>query len=325
MPQSSDRPDQLTDIEFIVGQADREKFKRLDQWLAERTSFSRSFIKKLFEAGNINAQSKLHLNRMPANDTTINIDIPPPIPIETKAQNIPLEILYEDDHLVVLNKPAGLVVHPAPGHPDKTLVNAILYHCPDLSGIGGALRPGIVHRLDKGTSGVMVVAKSQIAHEGLVWLFSKHDIEREYEALVIYEKSRLPSSATIEATIGRDPRHRQRMAANVRGKNAITHFKVLNYGQNIAHVQCHLETGRTHQIRVHLAQVLGCPILNDPIYGDPARHRKRLGDKSDLFKHYEYPFLHAKRLGFVHPVNKKIIEYQVAAPTIFQNLLNPLP
>src|SRR5690606_11341479 len=204
----------------------------------------------------------LSLNKMPAVGTIVSIDVPPPIPLEAKAQNIPLEILFQDEHLAVVNKPAGLVVHPAPGHPDGTLVNAILYHCPDLSGVGGTLRPGIVHRLDKGTSGVMVVAKSQAAHEGLVLLFSKHDIDREYEALVVYEKNRLPKNGRLEASIGRDPKNRQKMAANVRGKNAITHFSVEKYFSHLAHVKLKLETGRTHQIRVHLSALLQCPILN---------------------------------------------------------------
>lgn len=317
--------DQLEEIELTVTETDRQNYKRLDQWLTERSNFSRSFIKKLFEAGNISSDIGLSLNKMPQVGSVISIDVPPPVPLEAVPQNIPLEILFEDQHLVVINKPAGLVVHPAPGHPDGTLVNAILYHCPDLSGVGGTVRPGIVHRLDKGTSGVMVVAKSQAAHEGLVLLFSKHDIDREYEAITIFEKSRLPPSGTLKSTIGRDPKHRQKMAANVRGKDAITHYKVQKYHQSLAHVQCRLETGRTHQIRVHLAQLLNCPILNDPLYGDQARHRKRLdGKQIEILKDYEHPLLHARKLGFIHPVTGARIEYEVSPPEVFSNILETL-
>lgn len=318
--------DHLEEIELTVTDSDRASYKRLDQWLTDKTDFSRSFIKKLFEAENISADINLSLNKMPQIGTVVSIDVPPPIPLEAKAQNIPLEILFQDEHLAVINKPAGLVVHPAPGHPDGTLVNAILYHCPDLSGVGGTIRPGIVHRLDKGTSGVMVVAKSQAAHEGLVLLFSTHDIDREYEALVIYDQSRLPKEGKLESTIGRDPKNRQKMASNVRGKNAITHFKVESYRQGLAHVICRLETGRTHQIRVHLSQLLNCPILNDPTYGDQARHRKRLnGEHVTLVKEYEHPFLHARRLGFTHPITGERIDYTVAPPPLFQKLLDELP
>lgn len=317
--------DQLEELELIVTDTDRSDYKRLDQWLAEKSDFSRSFIKKLFLAGNITSEQSLSLNKMPALGCVVNIDVPPPIPLEAKAQNIDIPILFEDEHLVVVNKPAGLVVHPAPGHPDGTLVNAILYHCPDLAGVGGTIRPGIVHRLDKGTSGIMVVAKNQAAHEGLVLLFSSHSIEREYEAIVIYEKSRLPLEGTMKSTIGRDPKNRQKMAANVRGKNATTHYKVEQYFNGLAHVRCRLETGRTHQIRVHFAQLLQCPILNDPAYGDQARHRKRLSEENaDLIREYEHPLLHARKLGFKHPITGQYIEHQVDPPELFQKMLQGL-
>lgn len=325
MAQESASNDQLEEIELIITNEDRTKFKRLDQLLADRTSFSRTFLKKIFETGNISAEINLSLNKMPVVGTVISIDIPPPVSLEAVAQDIPLEILFEDKDLVVINKQAGLVVHPAPGHPDGTLVNAVLFHCPDLSGVGGTIRPGIVHRLDKGTSGIMVVAKSQAAHEGLVLLFSKHDIEREYEAIVLFEKSRLPPSGILKSTIGRDPRNRQKMAANVRGKEAITHYKVISYMKSFAHVCCRLETGRTHQIRVHLSQLLQSPILNDPTYGDQARHRKRLSPElADLIKEYEHPFLHAKKLAFTHPVTGKKLEFEAEPPEIFKQVLEKL-
>lgn len=316
---------ELNEFELTISDQDRQNYKRLDQWLTEHSSFSRTFIKRLFEAGNISAENNLSLNKMPPSGTTITIDVPPPVSLEAKPQNIPLEILYEDSYLIVINKPAGLVVHPAPGHPDGTLVNAILYHCPDLGEIGGTIRPGIVHRLDKGTSGIMVVAKTQAAHEGLVLLFSKHDIEREYEAIVVSDQARLPKNGRLESTIGRDPKHRQKMAANVRGKNAITFFDVISYRQGFAHVRCRLETGRTHQIRVHLSQLLNCPILNDPAYGDQARHRKRLGTHASIIKDYEHPLLHARKLGFKHPITGESLQWESPVPPIFQQLLDELP
>ncbi len=328
MTDESNQPTDSTDIEDIelsITEDDRLNNKRLDQFLAEKTKYSRTFLKKLFDAGNITAEIKISLNKMPAVGTIISIDVPPPVNLEAVAQNIPIEILFEDEHLVIVNKPAGLVVHPAPGNPDGTLVNAILHHCPDLSGVGGVIRPGIVHRLDKGTSGVMVVAKSQAAHEGLVLLFSKHDIDREYEAIILCDNSKISSSGKLESTIGRDPRNRQKMAANVRGKKAVTHYKVLSFKKSFAHIQCKLETGRTHQIRVHMSGLLQCPILNDPTYGDQARHRKRLTpDLALLIKDYQYPFLHAKKLGFIHPVTKQELCFEVAPPKIFTDILNGL-
>ncbi len=320
-----DSTDQIEDIELPITEDDRATFKRLDQFLAEKTQFSRTFLKRLFEAGNISSEIKLSLNKMPASGTVIIIDVPPPVNLEAVPQNIPLDILFEDEHLVIVNKQAGLVVHPAPGNPDGTLVNAILYHCPDLSGVGGVIRPGIVHRLDKGTSGVMVVAKNQAAHEGLVLLFSKHDIDREYEAIILCDNAKISSSGKLESTIGRDPKNRQKMAANVRGKKAVTHYNVISFKKDFAHVKCKLETGRTHQIRVHMSGLLQCPILNDPTYGDQARHRKRLPPHlAELMKPYEHPFLHAKKLGFIHPVTKQPLSFEVEPPDIFKQILEGL-
>jgi 23S rRNA pseudouridine1911/1915/1917 synthase len=211
---------------LTVTENDREEFKRLDVYLTEKLPFSRSTIKRMFEDEDISSEIKLSLNKMPSTGTVIEIEVPPPVPTDLTPENIPLEILFEDPHLIIINKPAGLVVHPAPGHYTGTLVNAILYHCPDLKGIGSEKRPGIVHRLDMGTSGVMVVAKDQATHEGLVSLFSVHDIERKYEALVGGKPS--VHSGTIHSTIGRHPTHRQKMAANVKnGKRAVTHYKSL--------------------------------------------------------------------------------------------------
>lgn len=308
-----------------ISLADREEFKRLDVYLTTKLpQFSRSTIKRLFEDEEITSDIKLSLNKMPPVDTVIEIEIPPPVPTDLIAENIPLEILFEDKHLIIINKPAGLVVHPAPGHYTGTLVNAILYHCPDLKGIGAEKRPGIVHRLDKGTSGVMVVAKDQATHEGLVSLFSVHDIERRYEALV----TGLPNvlSGTITTTIGRHPTNRQKMAINVRnGKKAVTHYKVLRKFENMTHMELKLETGRTHQIRVHLSQVLHQSILCDPVYGNSETHLKRLPESiRQRLTDYPYQLLHAKELGFIHPITKEKLHFTAPAPEIFQAAIQAL-
>ncbi|MFP5385847.1 MAG: RluA family pseudouridine synthase [Bacteriovoracia bacterium] len=301
---------------------DREEFKRLDVFLAKKLpQFSRSTIKRLFEDEEISADIKLSLNKMPAAGTVIEVEVPPPVPTDLKAENIPLEILFEDQHLIIINKPAGLVVHPAPGHYTGTLVNAILHHCPDLKGIGSEKRPGIVHRLDMGTSGVMVVAKDQQTHEGLVSLFSVHDIERKYEALV--GGAPATHSGTITSTIGRHPTHRQKMAANVKnGKKAVTHYKTLKQYEGAAHLELRLETGRTHQIRVHLSQILHTPILCDPVYGGSDSHLKRTPESiRQKLMEYPYQLLHAKELGFIHPITKEKLHFHAPPPEIFQSAI----
>lgn len=307
---------------LIITNEDREEFKRLDVYLAKKLpQFSRSTIKRLFESEDISSEIKLSLNKMPVAGTEIEIEVPPPAPSDLVPENIPLEILFEDQHLMIINKPAGLVVHPAPGHYTGTLVNAVLYHCPDLKGIGAEKRPGIVHRLDMGTSGVMVVAKDQQTHEGLVNLFSVHDIERRYEALV--SGSPLTMEGTIKTTIGRSPNNRQKMAANVKhGKNAVTHYKTLQKFKYGTHMELKLETGRTHQIRVHLSQILHAPIFCDPVYGGGDSHLRKLPEeiRKELLG-YPYQLLHAKELGFIHPITKEKLHFVTAPPPIFQKAL----
>jgi 23S rRNA pseudouridine1911/1915/1917 synthase len=307
---------------ITVSGEDREEFKRLDVFLAKKLSqFSRSTIKRLFEDEEISSEVKLSLNKMPPAGTIIEVEVPPPVPTDLTPEDIPLEILFEDRHLIIINKPAGLVVHPAPGHYTGTLVNAILHHCPDLKGIGTEKRPGIVHRLDMGTSGVMVVAKDQQTHEGLVSLFSVHDIERKYEALVGGRPS--THSGTITTTIGRHPTHRQKMAANVKnGKKAVTHYKTLKQYEGAAHLELRLETGRTHQIRVHLSQILHTPILCDPVYGGSDSHLKRTPESiRQKLMEYPYQLLHAKELGFIHPITKEKLHFQAPPPEIFQSAI----
>lgn len=310
-------------FEVTVSKTDRQEFKRLDQFLAERIpTLSRSTIKRLFEEDqiSISPEQKLELKKMPAAGSIISVELPPPIPTDLIAEDIPLEVLFEDSHLIIINKPAGLVVHPAPGHYTGTLVNAILYRCPDLKGIGSEKRPGIVHRLDMGTSGVMVVAKDQETHEGLVKLFSTHDIERKYEALCFGTPKSL--SGKIETSIGRHPQNRLKMHAGVKdGKRAVTFYKVLNTSEKISHLELKLETGRTHQIRVHLSQMLHIPVLCDPLYSDFSGHLKRLpANISEMIKDYPYQMLHAKVLGFIHPITKQELRFEAKPPALFQKV-----
>ncbi len=315
-----------SNFEITISTEDREAFKRLDLFLVHKCpQFSRSTIKRLFEDEQITCEStELELKKMPPAGTVIEIEVPPPVPSDLTAENIPLEILFEDPHLIIINKPAGLVVHPAPGHYSGTLVNAILYHCPDLKGIGAEKRPGIVHRLDMGTSGVMVVAKDQATHEGLVQLFSTHDIERKYEALIMGQPNHL--NGTLTSTIGRHPSNRLKMSANVKnGKKAVTHYKIIQKFEQTSLVELTLETGRTHQIRVHLSQLLHTSVLCDPLYGAGESHIKKLPEViRKLLENYPYQLLHAKELGFVHPITKKTLHFSAPPPEIFQAVLKAL-
>lgn len=315
------------EIILQISPEDKASFTRLDHFLnAKLTKMSRSFIKNLFIKDHISAILadsciKLELNKMPPIDAWIKILVPPPQPSTAIAENLPLEILFEDEYLIIVNKAAGMVTHPAPGNYTGTLVNAILFHCQDLKGVGDEKRPGIVHRLDKGTSGVMVVAKTHQCHEKLVQLFASHDIERYYQAICIGNK--IPQAGTLTSTLGRHPQNRLKMAVNVRnGKQAITHYKVQTTFKLLTHIECKLETGRTHQIRVHMASLLNAPILYDPLYGKPTEHKKRVSKKiAQTLNDYPYPFLHAKILGFIHPITKKQLHFQTPPPAIFDDVL----
>ena len=312
-------------IELLITEQDLENHKRLDQYLSKNISnYSRTFIKNLFLAGNIETtdSKKLELKKMPPLGTKIIISIPPPVPTDTIAQNLPLDILFEDEHLIIVNKAAGMVTHPAPGNYSGTLVNAILYHCPDLKGIGNELRPGIVHRLDKGTSGVMVVAKTQQCHEKLVMLFSKHDINRIYHAISF--KYPIKKVGSITTLIGRHKTNRKKMDITTKnGKSATTHYKTVKSYDKFSLIQLKLETGRTHQIRVHLSRVLNTPILCDETYGNPNQQIKHFSGKiKTLLQNYKYPLLHASTLGFIHPITNKSIEFNTDLPDIFTQILN---
>ncbi|MGB0453296.1 MAG: RluA family pseudouridine synthase [Bacteriovoracaceae bacterium] len=300
---------------------DLAQFKRLDHFLVEKTvGLSRSTIKSLFEAGEITSDEmeNLSLKKMPAQPGKVVINIPPPPPTELEPQNIPIEILFEDEHLIFLNKPQGLVVHPAPGHPDKTLINAVLYHCPDIEGVGEEKRPGLVHRLDKGTSGVMVMAKNISTHRALIEKFSKHDLERRYECICIGPE--VPAGGKIETQIGRSPTNRIQMSLKPKvGKIAITHYKNLKSFGKIHHVECLLHTGRTHQIRVHMSQYLKASILGDELYGNPKQQIHQIPDGLKSLPFHE-PYLHAKVLGIEHPVTKEVLRFETEPPEHFQKI-----
>lgn len=306
---------------FTISEEDLQQ-KRLDIYLSQKIpELSRTLIKKLFEKGAITADHKLELKRMPPVGTQISILIPEPENTEIHPQNIPLTILFEDEYLIVIDKQAGLVIHPAAGNRDGTLVNAILYHCPDLKGIGNEKRPGIVHRLDKGTTGVMVIAKEQQAHEKLVDMFSKHDLKRKYEALCVGTK--MPASGKIETLIGRHPSNRLKMSTHGKqSKNAITYYKILKQYDCLTHMEFTLHTGRTHQIRVHASEVLKSALLCDQIYGNPTQHLQRVPDElKTIIGEYEHPFLHAKLLEFNHPITGKLMSFETSAPSPFKDIL----
>ena len=283
---------------------------RLDKHILEtHPDFSRSRIEGLVKAGfvTVNGAVAEKAGMKVAEDDEIVVEIPPPVPAVPEPEDIPLAIVYEDDDLVVVNKPAGLVVHPAPGHYTGTLVNALLHHCPNLSGIGGVARPGIVHRLDQDTSGLIVVAKSQPAMDGLVRAFSSHaNIEKTYLA-VCHGRPRL-EAGRIENLIGRHPVDRKRMAiVEKNGKVAITNWRVFDSSRRqTTAIECRIETGRTHQIRVHMAS-LGCPVIGDAVYGKSALDRK-------LSPVPARQMLHAWRLRLWHPVEGREMSFEAPIP-----------
>ena len=280
----------------------------MDRWLAEVCGdLSRSQIQALMEDGKVSAGGRpVNKKEKAVPGMVVEVVLPDPQPIEAVPQNIPLEIVYEDPSLLVVNKPKGMVVHPAPGNPDGTLVNALLYHCAgQLSGIGGAIRPGIVHRIDKDTSGLLVVAKTDAAHQALSDQMSVHAIHRVYHA-VVYGNLR-EDEGFVEAPIGRDPRDRKKMAVTpVNSKYAYTGWRVLERFGNFTYIACQLKTGRTHQIRVHMASI-GHPLAGDPVYG-PRNCIRSLGGQC----------LHAKELGFTHPATGEWMRFDSELPGWFQ-------
>jgi 23S rRNA pseudouridine1911/1915/1917 synthase len=295
--------------------------ERLDRALAQVwPDLSRSRLKAMIDAGAVTGSRSLGPSDSVREGEAFELTVPLPVAAKPQAQDIPLDVLYEDEALLVINKPAGLVVHPAPGHADGTLVNAVLAHCGDsLLGVGGELRPGIVHRLDKDTSGVMVVAKSDAAHRGLVEQFSDHSIDREYCAFTAGVP--YPARGTIEQPIGRHPVDRKRMGVTGRGRRACTHYKVETaFGIGAALVRCTLETGRTHQIRVHLAH-LGFPVLGDPLYMRTSRAKRAAwADAAEAVEGLQRQALHAVLLGFRHPISSEWVRFHSELPPDLRSL-----
>jgi 23S rRNA pseudouridine1911/1915/1917 synthase len=294
---------------------------RLDRALAAAVpTLSRERLKNLIRSGAVEAGGTAL--RDPAAKVSggeaLRVAVPEPSPAHNEAQDIPLTIVFEDEHLLIVDKPAGLVVHPAAGNFDGTLVNALLHHCAgQLSGIGGVARPGIVHRIDKDTSGLLVVAKTDVAHEGLAKQFAAHSIERRYLAIV----NGVPktSEGVVDAPLARSSTNRKKIAvvADGRGKRAVTHWKRLQVLKDAALVECRLETGRTHQVRVHMAS-LGHPLLGDPVYGRSGKtHGKLLNELQ-----FHRQALHAAELGFTHPVTKIRLSFSSPMPPDMQELFN---
>ena len=312
-----------------ITEDDRTFFKRLDQCLASHMGdLGRSFIKKLYRQNLITSvSSKLELKKMPPVGTKIILHVPPPAPV-CESQNIPLERLFEDQHLVIINKKAGMVVHPGAGQTQGTLANAILYHYPQLREMDDSDRPGIVHRLDKGTSGVMVVAKQRECYEKLVVLFSAHNIERKYWALCLKGEmlARGTLESPLESKIGRHPRQRLKMTTQVeQGKRAVTHYRVLEDFGPCCLVEFTLETGRTHQIRVHASELLKSPVVMDSLYGRPRNHLKSLPQSvAQFLEQYSHPLLHARELGFKHPITGEQLSFCAPVPEVFEGVLKIL-
>lgn len=284
---------------------------RIDKYLASQLEgMTRAQIQNLIETENILVNGKtVKASYLVKAGDLINIVVPEPIPSEIKPEPIPLDVFYEDADLIVVNKPSGMVVHPAAGNYEGTLVNALLHHCQDLSGIGGTLRPGIVHRIDKDTSGLLVACKNDYTHRALSRAFANKQVTRKYHALVhgVIDHN----YGRIDAPIGRDPQNRKLMAVVEDGKDAVTNFQVLERFPEHTYLELALETGRTHQIRVHL-KYIGYPVVGDPYYG-----LRR--DKSPYGQ-----YLHAETLGFVHPRTKKYLEWSAPLPEYFQEYLNNL-
>ncbi|CAB1248682.1 pseudouridylate synthase [Ruminococcaceae bacterium BL-4] len=288
--------------------------QRLDKYLGKAVEgLTRSAAEKLILSGNVTCKGEsLSKKELLKEGQTLSLFIPDPEPLDVKAENIPLEIVYEDDDLLVVNKPKGMVVHPAPGNYDGTLVNALLAHCGDsLSGINGVIRPGIVHRIDKDTSGLLIVAKNDYSHRKLAEQIKVHSFTRLYEAVV--HGNLKEDSGTIDQPIGRHPIERKKMAVTQKNSRpAITHYTVLKRYSQFTHVRLKLETGRTHQIRVHMAY-LGHPVAGDPLYGPKHRVPGLNGQ-----------CLHARTIGFIHPRSGKYMEFTSELPLYFKEFLKKL-
>ena len=301
-------------MEILTLQPNKEDAgKRIDAWLAANLEdMTRSAVQRLLEEGRVVCDGKqLPKNYKLNGSETLEVSLPDPEPVDVVPQDIPLDVVFEDGDVIVVNKPKGLVVHPAPGHPDGTLVNALLHYCGDsLSGIGGELRPGIVHRIDRDTSGLIIAAKNDFAHQRLAAQLQDHTLARIYQCIVIGNLRE--DSGTVDAPIGRHPVDRKKMAVVANGRNAVTHWTVLARYPGFTHVECRLETGRTHQIRVHMAHI-GHPILGDTVYGSKKPVPGLQGQ-----------CLHAVGLRFLHPRTEELVELHCGLPEEFQAQLQKL-
>ena len=310
----------MADAQIITGTIAGEG--RLDKALAEASGLSRERVKALIAEGAVTVGKTVATSGSAkvAEGTRFSLALPPPEPLVAQAQNIPLDIVFEDEHLVVVNKPAGMVVHPAAGNFDGTLVNALLHHCAGgLSGINGVARPGIVHRIDKDTSGLLVVAKSDASHEGLARQFADHSITRRYLAVCAGHPN--PASGTVAGRIGRSEKDRKKMTVlpdtSDRGKHAVTHFRTLELLDHAALIECRLETGRTHQVRVHCASI-GHPLLGDPVYGRTPKPLRATLERLD----FKRQALHAERLGFIHPISGETLDFRAELPRDMRELID---
>ncbi len=296
-------------LEFVVA----ESGNRLDKFLADNSSLSRSVASQLIEDGKVTVNGKTAAKSIKLKQgDVVEAEIPEPTELDVTAENIPLEIVFEDDDLLVVNKPKDMVVHPAPGNYTGTLVNALMYHCGDsLSAINGVIRPGIVHRIDKDTSGLLIVAKNDKSHIFLAQQIQEHSFTREYEAVVVGNFRE--DTGAIDRPIGRSPHDRKKQAVNgLNPRNAVTHYEVIERFSGFCHCRFRLETGRTHQIRVH-ASSMGHPVAGDTVYGD-AKHTHGLQGQC----------LHARKIGFIHPSTGEYMEFTSELPDYFTQFLEKI-
>lgn len=297
--------------EFVI--PIENKGERLDKFISSSDDFdlTRTAVQNLITEGMITVNGKkIAKNYVISGGETVSVEIPEPVVLDVLPENIPIDIVYEDDYLLVVNKPKGMVVHPAAGNYTGTLVNALMYHCKDrLSSINGVIRPGIVHRIDKNTSGLLIVAKTDSAHLGLAEQIKEHSFTREYETIIVGRMKEY--KGTIDAPIGRHHIDRKKMCVTDKNsKNAVTHYEVLEEFREHSYLKLRLETGRTHQIRVHLSYV-GHAVLGDDVYGKPV-------------KDYEGQCLHARKIGFVHPITNEYLEFSSDLPDYFEEQLRKL-
>ena len=298
---------------ILLRASEESKNQRLDAFLASSLDgLTRSQATRLIESGEVAVNGRaVSKSYKLAGGEDVAVTLPEPEPVEAVPQDIPLDVVYEDADVIVVNKPSGMVVHPAPGHPDGTLVNALLYHCAGtLSGIGGALRPGIVHRIDRDTSGLIIAAKNDAAHQYLSAQLADHTLARTYECIVV--GALREDRSTVDAPIARHPTDRKRMAVVAGGREAVTHWEVIARYPGYTHVRCRLETGRTHQIRVHMAYI-GHPILGDTVYGAKKEVPGLTGQ-----------CLHAVGLRFLHPRTHEVVELSCPLPDEFTRMLQKI-